>query len=82
MSYEHNEIQAIKKEFFEEADERYVRIDVCSERKQEINETIANHDKRIEIISHDFSVIKKLMWVIVSACISSLVVAFLQLVFK
>jgi hypothetical protein len=32
MALEHSEIQALKKEFFEEADDRYVRIEDCNDK--------------------------------------------------
>ena len=47
-----------------------------------VNKKFSNDDKRIEIISHDFAVIKKLMWAVASASIGSLVVAFFELILK
>ena len=82
MPLEHSEIQALKKEFFEIADERYVKIESCAEKVELVNKKLSNDDKRIEIISHDFGVIKKLMWAVASASIGSLVVAFFELILK
>lgn len=42
-------------------DERYVRKDDCIERKEAIDKRFSNDDKRIEIISHDFGTLKKLL---------------------
>lgn len=79
---EHHEIQSLKKEFFEEADERYVKIEDCSEKQEAVNKKFANDDKRIEIISHDFAVIKKLMWAVASASVGSLVTAIFELIIR
>ena len=63
-------------------DDRYVLQSDCNEKQEKVNTKFANDDKRIEIISHDFGVIKKLMWAGASASIGSLVVAFFELILK
>jgi hypothetical protein len=63
-------------------DDRYVLQSDCNERQEKVNNKFSNDDKRIEIISHDFAVIKKLMWAVASASIGSLVVAFFELILK
>lgn len=63
-------------------DDRYVLQNDCNSKQETFNKRFANDDKRIEIISHDFNVIKKLMWAVASASIGSLVVAFFELVLK
>jgi hypothetical protein len=78
----HDEIQALKKEIFLEADDRYVLIDTCTERQRLVNGKFANDDKRIELISHDFNVIKKLMWVVASASAGSLGTTLVELFLK
>jgi hypothetical protein len=78
----HEEVQSLKKEIFKEADERYVMADDCIERQESINKMLANDDKRIELISHDFNVIKKLMWVIASASAGSLGTTLVELFLK
>lgn len=78
----HEEYNSLKGEIFAEADRRYVVVDDCNEKQERINAKFAKDDKRIEIISHDFGIIKKLMWTITTACITSLVVTILELVFK
>ena len=82
MALEHSEIQALKREIFDEADERYVHIESCNEKQEAVAKKFANDDKRIEIISHDFNVIKKLMWAVASASIGSLVTAIFELIIK
>jgi hypothetical protein len=63
-------------------DDRYVSQNDCNDKQEKMNGRFANDDKRIEIISHDFAVIKKLMWAVASASIGSLVVAFFELILK
>lgn len=50
MALEHAEIQALKAEFFAEADERYVKIEDCNETQNANNKRFANDDKRIDLI--------------------------------
>ena len=78
MALEHDDITELKKVF----DDRYVLQSDCNEKQEKVNKKFSNDDKRIEIISHDFAVIKKLMWAVASASIGSLVVAFFELVLK
>lgn len=50
MALTHEEIQNLKKEFFDEADERYVKIESCAEKQETVNKMFANDDKRIDLI--------------------------------
>lgn len=70
------------KEIEERLDDRYVMQTDCVERQTEYNKKFANDDKRIELISHDFALIKKLMWVIASAVVGTLVASVLELVMR
>lgn len=63
-------------------DDRYVMQSDCNERQEGINKKFADDDKRIDLITHDFAIIKKLMWVIATAAIGLLVAAFLELILK
>lgn len=76
----HEEIKSLKSEIFAEADNRYVAIDVCNDKQEKVNRKFANDDKRIDIIAHDFGVIKKLMWAMASASIGSLITALFELI--
>ena len=78
MAVTHEDITELKTVF----DDRYVLQSDCSEKQENVNKKFAKDDKRIEIISHDFGVIKKLMWAVATASIGSLVVAFFELVLK
>jgi hypothetical protein len=50
VALEHSEIQALKAEFFAEADERYVKIEDCNDKQEKVNAKFANDDKRIDLI--------------------------------
>jgi hypothetical protein len=78
MALTHEDMQEIK----EILDDRYVQIVDCDNKQTDINKKFANDDKRIEIIAHDFGVIKKLMWAVATASIGSLVVAFFELILR
>lgn len=82
MALEHSEVQALKKEILEEADERYVRVDDCTEKQTEISRKFANDDKRIDRLFDKFNTWDKLLWVIASAGIGALVLEFFGLVLK
>lgn len=82
MTLEHNEIQALKKEFLEEADERYVKIESCTEKQEAVNKRFANDDKRIDRLIDRMEIWNKLFWVIASSSIGALVMSVLELVLK
>ena len=65
-----------------EFDERYVQQKSCNDIQIQNNSRFSNDDKRIEIMVHDFGIIKKLMWAVATASIGSLVVAFFELILK
>lgn len=66
----------------EELDERYVKQRDCEGKQEQVNKKFSDDDKRIAIISHDFAIIKKLMWAVASASIGTLVVAVFELILK
>ena len=82
MPLTHEEIVAIKKECRDEFDERYVLQSNCNEKQENVNKKFADDDKKISIISHDFAVIKKLMWAVATSSIGALVVSFFELILK
>ena len=47
---EHDEIQALKKEIFHEADERYVKIAECNQKQEKVNERFASDHEQIALI--------------------------------
>ena len=78
MALSMEDFDTIKKEF----DDRYVLQSDCNETQSQNSKKFAKDDKRIEIISHDFAVVKKLMWAVATGSIGSLVVAFFELILK
>lgn len=82
VALEHSEVQAIKKEILEEADERYVKIESCSEKQEAVNKKFANDDKRIDKLIDRMEIWNKLFWVIASSCIGALIMSVLELVLK
>lgn len=78
MAIDHEDITELKKVF----DDRYVMQSDCSERQESVNRKFANDDKRIEIISHDFKVIKWLVTTVAASSIAALVVAIMELILK
>lgn len=78
MALEHEDIMELKRVF----DDRYVLKQVCNEKQEAVNRKFANDDKRIEVITHDFNTIKKLMWAVATSSIGSLVLALFKLILK
>lgn len=78
MALDHEDFIEIKNVL----DDRYVLRSDCDGNQQKIDSKFAHDDKRIEIISHDFGVIKKLMWAVATASIGTLVVAFFELILR
>ena len=82
VALEHSEIQAIKKEILDEADERYVKIESCTEKQETVNKKFANDDKRIDKLIDRMEIWNKLFWVIASSSIGALVMSVLELILK
>lgn len=78
MALNHDDIMELKRVF----DDRYVLKQMCNEKQETFNKKLANDDKRIEVIAHDFNTIKKLMWAVASSSIGALVLAFFELILK
>lgn len=71
-----------RKEIEELFDSRYVLKEDCTERKEAIDKRFANDDKRIEIIAHDFGTLKKLLWIIATASVTSAVTVIVDMILK
>jgi hypothetical protein len=63
-------------------DDRYVMQTDCNDKQEKFNKKLANDDKRIELIQHDFNVIKKLVTIVATASIGSLVTAIFELIIR
>ena len=51
----------------------YVMQSDCDENREEMNKELSNDDKRIDILYHDFAIVKKLAWIIATSVIGILV---------
>ena len=63
-------------------DERYVLQSTCDNKQENVSQRFANDDKRIEIIMHDFKIIKWLLATLATSSISALVVSIFELITK
>lgn len=66
----------------EELDERYVKIESCSEKQEAVNKKFANDDKRIDKLIDRMEIWNKLFWVIASSSIGALIVSLAELILK
>lgn len=82
VALEHNEVQAIKKEILDEADERYVHIGDCNDKQEAVNQKFANDDKRIDKLIDRMEIWNRLFWVIASSSIGALIVSLAELILK
>ena len=82
MVLDYEERKSIKNEILEIADERYVRVEDCNDRQESVNKKFANDDKRIDRLVDRMNLWSKLLWVIASASIGSLVTAIFDLIIK
>ncbi len=82
MSLTHDEATAIKNEVIAECKNIFVQIDDCNDKQEKVNSRFANDDKRIEKLIDKLETWGKLLWVIASASLGALVVAFFELILK
>lgn len=61
-------------------DDRYVLQSDCNEKQEAVNRKFSNDDKRIEMIQHDFKVIKWLVTTVAASSIGALVVSIFELI--
>lgn len=78
LAIEHEDIMELKRFF----DDRYVLQSDCVETQNSLNKSLAKDDKRIEIIMHDFKIIKWLIGAVVGASGGSLITALIELFAK
>lgn len=78
MPLNHEDFDAIKREL----DDRYVLQNDCNDTQASINRKFANDDKRIEVITHDFKVIKWLVTTVAASSIGALVVSIFEIILK
>lgn len=74
----HDDFTEIKKVL----DDRYVLQGDCDTAQREVNKRFSKDDKRIELIVHDFKVIKWLITTVAASSIGALAVSFFELILK
>lgn len=78
VALDHNDIMELKKVF----DDRYVLQSDCSDKQEKVNNKLSKDDKRIELLVHDFKVIKWLITTVAASSIGALVVSLFELILK
>ena len=60
----------------------YVMQRDCDDNREEINKKLFNEDKRVDILAHDFVILKKLAWIIATSVIGILVTSICNLILR
>ena len=76
------ELDELKKHIFADADNRYVHIEDCNTKQENVNKRFANDDKRIDLLIAKINIWEKLLWAIASASVGALVTSILELIMK
>ena len=63
-------------------DDIYVMQRDCDNKRDEINKMLSNDDKRIDILAHDFMIVKKLAWIIATSVIGILITSICNLILR
>ena len=63
-------------------DDIYVMQRDCDYKRDEINKKLSNDDKRIDILAHDFTIVKKLAWIIATSVIGILITSIFNLILR
>ena len=82
MGLEYEERKSIKDEILGIADERYVHTADCVEKQEIVNKKLSRDDTRIELLVHDFKVIKWLISTVAASSVGALVVSLFELILK
>lgn len=78
VAINHEDIMELKKVF----DDRYVLQSECNEKQESVNKKFSKDDKRIELLIHDFKVVKWLITTVAASSIGALVVSLFELILK
>ncbi len=78
MNFDFDFMTELEKHF----DDIYVRQQTCNEIQKQENEKISRIDKCLEVAVHDFALIKKIMWLILTSVIGVLVTSVLGMILK
>lgn len=64
----------------DEFDGRYVRQSTCDERHRAVSNKFANDDKRIELLLQRFASYDKLLWIITTSVVGTLVTSVVSII--
>ena len=60
----------------------YVMQSDCDDKREKMNKELSNEDKRVDILYHDFAIVKKLAWIIATSVIGILVTSICNLILR
>ena len=63
-------------------DSVYVMQSDCDDKREKLNKELSNEDKRVDILYHDFAIVKKLAWIIATSVIGILVTSICNLILR
>ena len=63
-------------------DSVYVMQSDCDGKREKMNKELSNEDKRVDILYHDFAIVKKLAWIIATSVIGILVTSICNLILR
>ena len=63
-------------------DSVYVMQSDCDDKREKMNKELSNEDKRVDILYHDFAIVKKLAWIIATSVIGILVTSICNLILR
>lgn len=78
MNFDFDFMAELEKHF----DDIYVRQQTCNEIQKQESEKISRIDKCLEVAVHDFALIKKIMWLILSSVLGVLITSVLGMILK
>lgn len=78
MNFDFDFMAELEKHF----DDIYVRQQTCNGIQKQENEKISRIDKCLEVAVHDFALIKKIMWLILSSVLGVLITSVLGMILK
>ena len=78
MGMNRDDIDAMRDEF----DGRYVRQATCDERHRAVSNKFANDDKRIELLLQRLASYDKLLWIITTSVVGTLVTSVVSIILR
>lgn len=76
MGMNKDDLEAMLSEF----DDRYVRRATCDERHRAVSNKFANDDKRIELLLQRLASYDKLLWIITTSVVGTLVTSVVSII--